>query len=80
MHAIGKNPPKILIHGNNLSGIKSNYKKYLQNFFREKLPIKSSPVEIVFKDQENPYKDKINKLTPKQRIKRKRIIKKAKKK
>jgi len=78
-HAGGKNPPKIVIHGNNLKELKDSYTKYLENFFRNKLGLGETPLSILYKEQSNPFKNKPNKLTDRQIKKRKRIVKRRKK-
>ena len=78
-HAGGKNPPKIVIHGNNLKELKDSYTKYLENFFRNKLGLGETPLSILYKEQSNPFKNKSNKLTDRQIKKRKRIVKRRKK-
>ena len=79
VHAGGKNPPKIVIHGNNLKELKDSYTKYLENFFREKLNLGETPLSIRYKEQSNPFRNKPNKLTDRQLKKRKRIVKRRKK-
>ena len=79
VHAGGKNPPKIVIHGNNLKELKDSYTKYLENFFRNKLSLGETPLTILYKEQSNPFKNKPNKLTDRQIKKRKRIVKRRKK-
>ena len=79
VHAGGKNPPKIVIHGNNLKELKDSYTKYLENFFRNKLSLGETPLSILYKEQSNPFKNKSNKLTDRQIKKRKRIVKRRKK-
>ena len=75
VHAGGKNPPKIVIHGNNLKELKDSYTKYLENFFRNKLSLGETPLSILYKEQSNPFKNKPNKLTDRQIKKRKRLVK-----
>ena len=78
-HSGGKNPPTIIIHGNNLKQIQESYTRYLENYFRKELDLGSTPLDIVYKDQENPFKNKPNKLNERQLKKRKRMIKRRKK-
>ena len=78
-HSGGKNPPTIIIHGNNLKQIQESYTRYLENYFRKELDLGSTPLDIVYKDQENPYKNKPNQLIERQLKKRKRMIKRRKK-
>ena len=78
-HSGGKNPPRIVIHGNNLKQLQDSYTRYLENFFRRELNLGSTPLEITYKEQSNPYKSKPNLLNERQKKKRKRIIKRRKK-
>ncbi len=78
-HSGGKNPPKIIIHGNNLKEVQDSYTRYLENYFRKELTLGSTPLEIIYKNQENPYKNKPNQLNDRQIRKRKRMIKRRKK-
>ena len=78
-HSGGKNPPTIIIHGNNLKQIQESYTRYLENYFRKELDLGSTPLDIVYKDQENPFKNKPNQLNERQLRKRKRMIKRRKK-
>lgn len=54
-HPGGYNPPTIVIHGNQLIYISKNYKRYLINFFQERLNFFGSAIKIIFKDKNNPY-------------------------
>ena len=80
VHQGGKSPPKLIVHGNNMKGLKKSYKKYIENYFRESLKLISTPLFVDFVDSSNPYEGKTNKLSEKQKRKRKRVIKKNKKK
>ena len=78
-HSGGKNPPRIVIHGNNLKQLQDSYTRYLENFFRRELNLGSTPLEITYKEQSNPYRSKPNLLNERQKKKRKRMIKRRKK-
>ena len=78
-HAGGKNPPFVVIHGNNLKKLPESYKKFLENYFRESLYLGSTPLVIKFNEGDNPYKDKPNILTDRQKKKRQRLVRKRKK-
>lgn len=78
-HLGGQNPPLIIIHGNQTESIPESYKKYLINSFIKELKLKGTPLKIVFKTSENPYKDKKNILTPRQIKQKKRLMKHVKK-
>lgn len=74
-HAGGKLPPRIIIHGSRTSTIPDGYRRYLANKFISHFKLKGTPLVIHFKDSENPYKDRKNKLTRRQQEKRKRLKK-----
>jgi len=57
-HLGGKNPPRIIIHGNQTDATPNSYKRYLENYFREVLKLQGTPVMIEFKTSDNPFKDK----------------------
>jgi|TARA_B100000902_G_scaffold396523_1_gene457762 GTP-binding protein len=79
IHSGGNNPPRIIIHGNNLKDIQASYTRYLENFFRKELKLESTPLEVVYKEQTNPFRNKPNQLNERQIKKRKRMIKRRKK-
>lgn len=57
-HMGGKNPPRIIIHGNQTESTPNSYKRYLENTFREVLKLQGTPVMIEFKTSDNPYRDR----------------------
>ncbi len=61
-HQGGMNPPRIIVHGNQISKVPSVYKRYLTNFFRKELNSVGTPILIEFKGSDsNPYKDSARK-------------------
>ena len=56
-HLGGLNPPRIIIHGKQLEKLPGSYKRYLENFYRDKLKLKGTPIHIDFKTDKNPYSD-----------------------
>ncbi|MGL4860446.1 MAG: ribosome biogenesis GTPase Der [Enterobacteriaceae bacterium] len=78
-HAGGYNPPRIVIHGNQLKDLPDSYQRYLTNYFRRSLKIVGTPILIQFNEGENPYQGKRNTLTPNQQRKRQRMMKHLKK-
>ena len=55
-HQGGMNPPRIIIHGNQVEKVPAVYQRYLMNFFREELNSVGTPIMIEFKGGgENPY-------------------------
>ena len=78
-HQGGRNPPIIVIHGNQTDKVPEAYRRYLINRFRKVFKLKGTPVRLAFKTSKNPYQGKRNKLTPRQEQKRKRLMRHAKK-
>ncbi len=72
-HQGGRNPPVIIVHGNQTAGVPATYRRYLENFYRRTLGIVGTPVSIQFKTGDNPFKGRKNKLTPRQLRHRQRI-------
>ncbi len=72
-HQGGRNPPLIVIHGNQTKSVPAAYRRYLSNFFRTVLKLAGTPVRIEFKSGDNPYEGKRNKLTPRQVRRKKRL-------
>jgi len=66
-------PPTFIFHGNQLEKLNKSYKKYMENFLRKKFKLQGIPIQLIFKANENPFKDKKNKLTKRQYAKRKRV-------
>ena len=78
-HQGGRNPPVIVIHGNQTDRVPESYRRFLINRFRKVFKLKGTPVRLALKTGENPFKGKRNKLTPRQEQKRKRLMKHVKK-
>ncbi len=78
-HSGGHNPPRIVIHGNQLDALPDAYKRYLASTFQARLKLMGTPVRIETKNSENPFRHKRNTLTPRQQQKKKRMIRHVKK-
>ena len=78
-HQGGRNPPVIVIHGNQTDKLPEAYRRYLINRFRKSFKLKGTPVRLSLKTSDNPFKGKRNKLTPRQEQKRRRLMKHVKK-
>ncbi|MEM9333929.1 MAG: ribosome biogenesis GTPase Der [Pseudomonadota bacterium] len=74
-HQGGRNPPVIVIHGNQTDRLPESYRRYLVNRFRKAFKLKGTPVRLSVKTSDNPFKGKRNTLTPRQERKRKRMMK-----
>ncbi len=73
-HPGGENPPTFVVHGSRLKQLPESYRRYLENFFRKRFKLIGTPVRFIFREGENPYKDKKNVLTEGQIKKRQRMI------
>ncbi len=78
-HQGGRNPPIIVIHGNQVQHVPDAYRRYLANVFRKHFHLEGTPVRIEFRADANPFKGKRNTLTPRQVQKRKRLMQRVKK-
>lgn len=74
-HQGGKNPPRIIVHGNQVEAVPTAYERYLVNRFRKRFRLRGTPVVVEFKGHDNPYADRKNTLTERQIEKRKRLKK-----
>lgn len=82
-HQGGSNPPLIVVHGNQTDALPGAYKRYLENTFRRVLDVHGAPIRFEFRSGENPYAGKVNRLTPRQQAKKRRMmqhVRKTKKK
>ena len=78
-HQGGQNPPRIVIHGNQVESVPESYKRYLSNTFRKVLELEGTPIKIEFKGGKNPFEGRKNKLTKRQIEKKRRLKKHVKK-
>jgi GTP-binding protein len=77
-HPGGESPPTIIIHGTRLKSLTATYQRYLENFFRKRFKLVGTPIRFVFKEGDNPYKDKKNVLSERQVAKKRRLIRHVK--
>jgi len=77
-HQGGRNPPIVVIHGNQTQHVPAAYRRYLENHFREVFRLEGTPLRVEFRTDENPYAGKRNVLTPRQVRKRQRLIRRSK--
>ena len=54
-HVGGKNPLKIVIHGNQTHLLPQNYQRYLERFFQQSLRLHGTRVKLRFISNTNPY-------------------------
>ncbi len=73
-HQGGRNPPTIVVHGNQTSALPGAYRRYLVNRFRRELGLWGTPIRLELRTGDNPYAGRRNTLTPRQQRKRERMI------
>ena len=54
-HQGGRNPPRIVIHGNQTAAVPEAYTRYLANVFRKSYELYATPVVIEYRTDVNPY-------------------------
>ncbi len=54
-HQGGRNPPVIVVHGNQIDRLPGTYKRYLTNTFRKAFKLHGTPVRIELRSGKNPY-------------------------
>jgi len=63
-HQGGKNPPIVVIHGNQTDLLPKSYIRYLMNHFIEALKLTGTPMRMEFKTSDNPYAKRSNPRNP----------------
>jgi GTP-binding protein len=63
-HQGGRNPPIVVIHGNQTQHLPEVYRRYLINFFINKLKLKGTPLRIELKSGKNPFSGKLSGKLP----------------
>lgn len=54
-HQGGRNPPRVVIHGNQTSSVPGAYTRYLTNVFRKTFDLFATPVAIEYRTDSNPF-------------------------
>ena len=54
-HQGGRNPPRVIIHGNQTQRLNASYRRYLINRFRDHFKLVGVPLALEFKNSDNPY-------------------------
>jgi GTP-binding protein len=71
-HQGGSNPPIVVIHGSGLDGVKTPYRRYLENYLRRAFKLKGTPMRIELRSSANPFEGRKKPLTEKQDAQRRR--------
>jgi GTPase len=77
-HQGGRNPPVIVIHGNQINQVPDAYRRYLMGVYRKVFKLEGTPVRIEFRADDNPFAGRRNPLTPRQRRSRAKLVKRQK--
>jgi GTP-binding protein len=54
-HQGGKNPPRIVVHGNQTASVPEAYTRYLANVYRKAFDLYATPVFLEYRTDANPY-------------------------
>ena len=54
-HQGGRNPPRIVVHGNQTASVPEAYTRYLANVYRKAFDLYATPVSIEYRTDSNPY-------------------------
>ncbi|TAM45088.1 MAG: ribosome biogenesis GTPase Der [Gammaproteobacteria bacterium] len=72
-HQGGRNPPRVIVHGNQVGALSASYRRYLSGVFRDAFRLVGTPVVIECRQESNPYKEPgRRKKTSRARFKRKK--------
>ena len=55
-HQGGRNPPRIVIHGNQTTSVPDAYTRYLANAFRKAYDLFATPVAVEYRTDPNPFR------------------------
>ena len=72
-HQGGRNPPIIVIHGNQTEALPESYRRYLIGRFRDELRLYGTPLRLELRSGTNPFEGRRNTLTPRQERSRERL-------
>lgn len=76
-HQGGSNPPIIVVHGNQTDALPGDYKRYMENTFRKVLKVTGTPIRFEFRSGENPFANRVSRMTPRQKVKQDTDLKKG---
>lgn len=55
-HQGGRNPPRIIVHGNQTASVPDAYTRYLANVFRKTYQLFATPVVVEYRTDPNPFR------------------------
>lgn len=56
-HQGGRNPPRVIIHGNQVRSLSASYRRYLSGVFRDTFRLTGTPVVVECREVVNPYRE-----------------------
>ncbi len=74
-HQGGKHPPRVIVHGNLVNEVPDAWRRYLAQRVREHFRLEGTPVEIEFREGDNPFAGRVTSSAPtaRQEAKRRRL-------
>ena len=57
-HQAGRNPPVIVVHGNQVDALPKSYLRYLSRYFSNAYGLTGTPVRVLTRVSENPFKQR----------------------
>jgi GTP-binding protein len=58
VHQGGRNPPRVIVHGNQIERVPDAYARYLANVFRKAFDLYATPVVVEFRTDANPFSER----------------------
>ena len=74
-HSGGRNPPVIIIHGNQTDALPSHYTRYLEKVYRRELGLHGTPVRVKYRTGKNPYHGSKSISSDRRLSRRRKIVK-----
>jgi GTP-binding protein len=57
-HQGGRNPPRVIVHGNQVGALSATYRRYLSGAFRDAFRLVGTPVVVECREEANPYEER----------------------
>lgn len=73
-HSGGRNPPRVVVHGNQTDRVPDSYRRYLEKTFTRALELVGTPLRVELRTGSNPFAGQRNKLTRRQIDRKRRMM------
>lgn len=60
-HQGGRNPPVVVVHGNNVKSVADHYRRYLEKYYKKRFDLFGADVRVVFRSGKNPFEESSSK-------------------